>query len=102
MSRAASNCRIPSDDRQARDRARSSCPSVPQLSYSVESFARAMTLPRATVYQLIEAGALATFKIGRRRLIAAQDAASFLQRARDGDLAQTLEQLSKARPAAAA
>ena len=102
MSRAAKNRQIATEARQAPDRVRSSSPDLPQLSYSVESFARAMTLPRATVYQLMEAGVLETFKVGRRRLIAAQDAANFLQRARAGDLAQTLEQLSKARPAAAA
>ncbi len=102
MSRAASKRSKSPDSLPAPLGARASCPTVPQLSYSVESFARAMTLPRATVYQLIEAGELATFKIGRRRLIAAQDAAEFLDRARAGGMARTLEQMAAPRPGIAA
>jgi excisionase family DNA binding protein len=42
---------------------------VPRHAYSIAEAARSISLSRRALYQLIEAGALRTVKLGRRRLV---------------------------------
>lgn len=46
-------------------------------AYSVEQFISAFKLGRTTVYQQIAAGRLQTYRVGRRRFISAQAAATW-------------------------
>jgi hypothetical protein len=56
-------------------------PAVPfdgMLAFGIEDFCRASSLGRSFVYEQIASGALRTIKIGKRRLILADAARSFL------------------------
>jgi hypothetical protein len=58
-------------------------PAQPQidriLAYSIDQFCRASSLGRSFVYEQIAAGTLRTVKRGKRRLILAEDARSFMR-----------------------
>lgn len=49
-------------------------------AYSVEGFAKAHSISRAQTWLLIQRGAIRTVRMGRRRLITAADAASWLSK----------------------
>jgi excisionase family DNA binding protein len=42
---------------------------IPRHAYSLEEAARSISLSRRALYNLIEAGALRTVKLGRRRIV---------------------------------
>lgn len=50
------------------------------LSYSVEGAAKAIGISRTTIWRLVQAGELRTFKIGGRTLIRADVLAAFIDR----------------------
>jgi hypothetical protein len=49
------------------------------LAYSVNDFCRVSSLGRSFVYEALDVGNLRSIKIGKRRLILAQDARAFLR-----------------------
>lgn len=49
------------------------------LAFSIDGFCHASSLGRSYVYESIAAGKLRTVKLGRRRLILAEDARAFLR-----------------------
>lgn len=54
-------------------------------AYSTENAAKALDVSLRTIWNLIEAGKLPTFKIGRKRLIRAEDIEALIERAMKGD-----------------
>ncbi len=51
---------------------------LPPLSYSVDGAARAIGVSKATIWRLIAAGNLTTFKLGARTLIRADVLMAFI------------------------
>ena len=50
-----------------------------QLAYSINDTAKALSLGRTTIYALINAGRLETFKLGRRTLVKADSIRRLLE-----------------------
>ena len=48
-------------------------PTVPRHSYSLDEAAQSLGLSRRTLYHLMDAGKLSTVKLGKRRLVPAQE-----------------------------
>jgi excisionase family DNA binding protein len=46
---------------------------VPRAAYSLDEAAQSLGLSRRTLYQLMDAGRLSTVKLGKRRLVPAQE-----------------------------
>jgi excisionase family DNA binding protein len=55
----------------------------PKLSYGVKEASVALSLSKALLFKKIASGELASFKIGTRRLIHADDLAQFIANYRD-------------------
>ena len=55
-------------------------PALQPLAYSVPGAAQALGVSKATVWRLVAAGELRTFKLGARTLIAAGDLLSLIER----------------------
>ncbi|MEM7272657.1 MAG: helix-turn-helix domain-containing protein [Actinomycetota bacterium] len=53
-----------------------------KLAYSVEETADMLSVGRDSIYELIRTGQLATFKIGKRRLVALADIEAFIDKAK--------------------
>jgi len=51
----------------------------PRRAYRIDEFCRAFGLSRSTVYTLMDAGKLASVKVGRRRLIPVEAAEALLK-----------------------
>lgn len=58
---------------------------IEKLGYSIEEAGQAMGIGRTTVYELLGSGELNSIKVGRRRIILADDIRAYLasQRAQD-------------------
>lgn len=52
---------------------------APRLAYHIDEFAAAAGLTRTRVYAEAAAGRLRTFKVGRRRMVAAEAARQWLE-----------------------
>ena len=55
----------------------------PMLAYSINEFSRRYGISRSLTYQQIKAGLLTATKVGRRTLIAAEDARDWLRRLKE-------------------
>ena len=51
---------------------------IPKSAYSIAEFERTIGISHATVYELIKAGAVRTFTIGKRRFISAAAVQEFI------------------------
>ena len=51
---------------------------LPKSAYSIAEFERTIGISHATVYELIKAGEIRTFNIGRRRFVSAAAVQEFI------------------------
>lgn len=52
---------------------------LPRVAYSLDEVAHSLGLSRRTMYELMDTGRLSTVKLGRRRLVPAQELERLLQ-----------------------
>lgn len=55
-------------------------------AYPITEAAQLLSLGRSKFYQLMDAGEIRSFKIGKRRLIAAEDLDAYIQKCRDASV----------------
>lgn len=53
---------------------------IPKAAYSIKEFEQAIGISHSTMYELLAAGEIRTFTIGRRRFISAEALKEFIEK----------------------